>query len=88
MHDAGFPPAYPQGIDRTPTRAAGERWHGEGAEGVCARSASLARQGFAAWRGDHRSYSELAVFVENATSGPVLRRRHADPSWLRAALAG
>jgi len=45
---AGFAPEYPSAVDRAATRAAAERWHSTGTEGVCARSASLARRGFAA----------------------------------------
>jgi len=81
---AGFTPAYPHAVDRAATRAAAERWHAAGAEGVCARSASLDRRGFGAWRGDHRRYGETAIYVENVTSTPLLRRRRDDVRWLRA----
>ena len=84
---AGFPAGYPTGVDREATRAAAARWHAAGAEGVCARSASLARRGFAAWRGDHPRFGELAIFVANAAVGPVLIDRRADDRWLGAAAA-
>lgn len=81
---AGFSAAYPRGSARTTTRAAAEGWHASGAEGVCARSASLSRLGLTDWSGDHRRYAELAVFVENGSSPPALRRRRGDDRWLRA----
>jgi hypothetical protein len=80
---AGFPLDYPRRTDRNATRSTAERWHAAGAEGVCARSASLARRGFSAWRGDHRRYGELAIYVQNASVRPVLRRRRRDNRWLR-----
>lgn len=81
---ADFPLEYPRGTDRSATRAAAERWHSSGAEGVCARSASLGRLGFSTWGGDHRRHGELAIYVENAGAKPVLRRRRPDSRWLRA----
>jgi hypothetical protein len=81
---AGFVLEYPQGVDRGSTRSAAERWHASGAEAVCARSASLARRGFSAWHGDHRRYGELAIYVQNATSRPSVRRRRGDDRWLHA----
>lgn len=81
---AGFPEHYPRGVERAATRAAAERWHGSAAEAVCARSASLGRLGFSDWTGDHRRFAELAVYVSNAASPPVLVRRRADLRWLRA----
>lgn len=84
LNAAGFPQDYPSTADRAATRSAGERWHAAGAEGVCGRSASLARRGFSAWHGDHRRYGELAIYVRNAASEPHLRRRRTDARWLRA----
>jgi hypothetical protein len=81
---AGFALDYPHGVEGVSTRSAAERWHASGAEAVCARSASLARRGFSAWRGDHRRHGELAIYVENAAAKPVLRRRRGDHRWLRA----
>jgi hypothetical protein len=84
---AGFPAGYPAGVDREATRAAATRWHATGAAGVCARSASLVRRGFAAWHGDHTRFGELAIFVDHAAADPVLIGRRADDGWLRAAAA-
>lgn len=81
---AGFQADYPRGVDRASTRSAAARWHESGAQGVCARSASLARRGVSAWHGDHRRFGELAVYVENASSEPRVRRRRDDHRWLRA----
>lgn len=83
---AGLAADYPRGSDRAATRAAAERWHADGAQGVCARSASLQRLGVSDWSGDHRRYAELALFVENGKSPPVLLRRRDDAGWLRARL--
>ncbi len=82
---AGFAADYPLGADRTATRSAAVRWHASAAEGVCARSASLARHGYSAWSGDHRRFGELAIYVWNAAVRPVLLRRRRDLRWLRAA---
>lgn len=81
---AGFAADYPRGSDRAATRAAAERWHAGGAEGVCARSASLHRLGVTDWSGDHRRIAELALFVDNAATPPTLLRRRDDTGWLRA----
>ena len=67
---AGFPPDYPVGIDKTQTRAAAKTWHGSGAAGVVARSASLMRLGLRGWDGDHQAWSETSVFVNNTPSAP------------------
>jgi RES domain-containing protein len=81
---AGFAADYPRGVDRASTRAAAEEWHRAGAEGVCARSASVHRRGYSAWQGDHRRFGELTIDVDNATAKPRLRRRRDDHRWLRA----
>jgi len=83
LQAAGFSLSYPEGSDREATRASAVAWHAAEAEGVCARSASLARRGFSAWSGDHRRYGELAIYVSNSTTEPVLRRRRRDLRWLR-----
>lgn len=82
---ARFPAGYPVGVDREATRAAAERWQAAGSQGVCARSASLARRGVSSWRGDHSRFGELAIFVDNADAVPVLRRRRGDDGWLSVA---
>lgn len=84
---AGFAVEYPRGSDTAATRAAAERWHAGGAEGVCARSASLQRLGIADWSGDHRRFAELALFVGDGATPPVLLRRRDDTGWLRARFA-
>jgi len=84
---AGFPSDYPRAVDRATTRSVAERWHTSGAEGVCTRSASLMRRGLTTWSGDHRRYGELAIWVQNARTKPVLRRRRTGHRWLRARAA-
>jgi RES domain-containing protein len=79
---ASFPAGYPAGVERAATRAAAERWHAGRAEGVCARSASLARRGVSTWSGDHPRFGELAIFVVNARAAPALIRRRGDEDWL------
>jgi RES domain-containing protein len=84
---AGFPASYPVGVDREATRAAAAGWNAGGAEGVCARSASLARRGITDWRGDHPRFGELAIFVANSHAKPVLIDRRGDDGWLQPAAA-
>jgi RES domain-containing protein len=79
---AGLPSAYPRGVDRDRTRSLGESWHGRGRAGVVCRSASLSKLGFDAWHGDHRRWSEIALFVENALRPPKLVRRRTDLDWI------
>lgn len=85
---AGFPPDYPRGVTRAATRSSAEQWHSAGAEGVCARSASIERRGFSIWDGDHRRYGELAIFIHNASAEPVLQNRQRDQEWLRTSSTG
>lgn len=85
---AGFAPDYPSGSERTATRSSVEQWHTAGAEGVCGRSASLARRGFSSWHGDHRRFGELAIFVQNSATEPVLHNRQRDQEWLRITPTG
>lgn len=82
---AGFPADYPIGVDKVLTRAAATTWHGNGAAGVLARSASLMRLGLRTWDGSHESWSETAVFVNNVPLRPTLQRRRADLDWLNPA---
>lgn len=81
---AGFAADYPVGVDKKQTRQQAETWHGEEAEGVCCRSASLQRQGRSTWQGDHRAFGELALFVDHLRRQPQLRQRRTDLGWLRA----
>lgn len=85
---AGFPTDYPSGMSRAATRSSAEQWHAAGAEGVCARSASLERRGFSNWHGDHRRFGELAIFVRNTSVGPVLQQRQRHQDWLRTTPTG
>ena len=78
---AGFPAEYPAGVDKSETRRWASEWHAAGYEGVVCRSASLARQGFRNWQGDHERSSEVAIFVENSATAPVLLRRREDMEW-------
>ena len=79
---AGFPPEYPIGIEKAQTRAWATTWHESGAQGVVGRSASLMRLGLRDWSGDHASWSETAVFVDNARQHPKVQRRRTDLDWL------
>lgn len=67
---AGLPAAYPTGADHMQTRPLAERWHGEGREGVIARSASLERAGRRDWPGSPLDWSELAIYPDNARQPP------------------
>jgi hypothetical protein len=84
---AGFPADYPIGVDKERTRAAAKTWHGNGASGVLVRSASLMRLGLRTWDGGHESWSETAVYVNNAPRRPTLLRRRTDLEWLMPASA-
>jgi hypothetical protein len=84
VESAGFPPEYPGGVDKQTTREAAARWHDAGEEGVCGRSASLARLGVSDWSGDHRRFGELALFVANTVRPPRLVGRRNDLSWFRS----
>ena len=79
---SGFASTYPEGSDKAVTRAAATDWHAAGAEGVLTRSASLVRQGQNDWDGGHERWSEIAIFVDNSRSKPVLLRRRSDLEWL------
>ena len=68
---AGFPPGYPVGIDKSQTRKLAEEWFAASADGVVCRSASMQRKGFSNWTGSHENWSEVAIFVDNATAKPV-----------------
>jgi len=82
IQSAGFSPDYPIGVNKEKTRVAARRWHNDGAGGVSARSASMMRLGFRLWDGFHSSWSETAIFVNNAPAKPVLLRRRPDMDWL------
>ena len=81
---AGFPPNYPMRVDCSQTQPKAIGWHAAGSEGVVCRSASIDRLGLADWNGPHVSWSELAIFVENAVASPQLIRRRTDLDWFRA----
>ncbi len=66
------------------TQAKAADWRAAGLRGVVCRSASMARQGFVRWMGDHRGWGELAIFVRSGRSKPILIKRLEDPGWLRA----
>jgi RES domain-containing protein len=82
---AGLPPDYPDGIDKTQTRAAAKIWHGSGAAGIVGRSASLIRLGLRSWDGDHQAWSETTVFVNNSSLRPIVQRRRVDLDWFSPA---
>ncbi|MDP2998021.1 MAG: RES family NAD+ phosphorylase [Bryobacterales bacterium] len=79
---AGFPAGYPEGASSGQTRRAAAEWRAMGAEGVVARSASLARMGMREWAGEHWRWSELTIFADTTRLRPALGRRHAELDWL------
>ena len=79
---AGFSEDYPHGTPHSDTQEKAAQWHAAGGAGVVCRSASLARLGFQAWRGDHAGWSELAIYTQNAKVRPAKRRRRDDLNWL------
>jgi RES domain-containing protein len=80
---AGFAAdSYPAGIDHRQTQVLGATWHALGAMGVLCRSASMARSGFDAWRGDHAEWSEVALYPENCSAKPIVLNRREDLNWL------
>ncbi len=82
---AGFPASYPEGVDRSATRRAAILWHRQGREGVASRSASLLRLGGSGgmtWSGPSERWSEVALFVENCRTPPVLLGHRDDARWL------
>jgi RES domain-containing protein len=79
---AGFPPAYPVGVEHDETQPKGANWHAQMAEGVLCRSASRMRRGFADWTGDHHRWAEMAIFVENARRPQFIKRRE-NLDWLQ-----
>lgn len=79
---AGFPSEYPDRVATTTTQAHAIEWNRNGLDGVVCRSASMWRLGLSNWLGDHESWSELAIFTENATQSPSLVSRRDDLEWL------
>jgi RES domain-containing protein len=84
IDSAGFPASYPEDAAGSQTRRAAAEWRAMGAEGVVARSASLARMGLREWAGGHQRWSELAIFADSCRRRPALGRRHPDLDWLAA----
>ncbi|MCX6635012.1 MAG: RES family NAD+ phosphorylase [Acidobacteria bacterium] len=84
IDSAGLPAGYPEDAAVSQTRRAGAEWRAMGAEGVVARSASLARMGMREWAGGHQRWSELAIFADSCRLRPALGRRHPDLEWLSA----
>jgi hypothetical protein len=82
---AGFPPDYPNGVDKAQTRATARIWYGSGAAGIVGRSASLMRLGLRSWDGDHEGWSETTVFVSNSPLRPIVLQRRADLDWFSLA---
>ena len=75
IHGIGFPIEYPAGVDKSQTRNLAEQWIRDGSEGVVCRSASMMKKGFSTWNGDHKPWSELAVFPSNVKIRPSLISR-------------
>jgi len=84
IDSAGFQAGFPEDAASGETRRAGAEWRAMGAEGVVARSASLARMGMREWAGEHQRWSELAIFADSCRRRPALGRRHPDLEWLSA----
>jgi RES domain-containing protein len=68
---AGLPPTYPDGVDKAQTRKLAEEWFAASADGVVCRSASMQRKGLSNWNGNHENWSEIAIFLDNASTKPV-----------------
>lgn len=87
---AGFPPAYPDGVDKDQTRRAAYQWHESGHEGVVCRSASLWRRERerTSWEGRHEQWSEVAIFTLKAANEPREERRENDLAWLHSVIVG
>lgn len=83
LNEAGFATTYPAGVTGEQTRAAATAWHGAGYEGVCCRSASLARMGMTEWPEPAERRCEAALWPANTTQKPRLLRRRKDQRWLR-----
>lgn len=81
----GLPAYYPFGAEHGHTQPLGAQWYTQGQEAVVVRSASLARGGFTGWTGDHRHWSELAIFVDNAAQTPTLISQHSSQAWMLSA---
>jgi hypothetical protein len=84
IHAAGFVAEYPMGVGKDQTRAAAERWHGEGFEGTGSRSASLARMGQPDWTGPVENWCEVTLWPGNWRRAPRIIRRRRDDRWLLA----
>lgn len=87
---AGFPPTYPDGVDKEHTRRAASQWHELGHEGVVCRSASLWRRERerASWEGGHEHWSEVAIFPVKAANRAREEGRQDDLTWLHPAIGG
>lgn len=82
LEAAGFPISYPEGIEHRHTQPFSEAWFILGAEGIVCRSASVFRLQHEGWRGRHETWSELAIFVDNAIEKPRLIKTYTEPGWL------
>ncbi len=80
---AGFPGTYPSGVSKQDTRRAASQWHRMGLLGVVCRSASLSRKGLSVWHGQHESWGEVAVFVNNGSLSPSAIAAREDLDWLK-----
>lgn len=82
---AGFPPTYPEGVNKEHTRRAASQWHELEHEGVVCRSASLWRRERerASWEGAHEQWSEVAIFPLKAANRAREEGREDDLAWLQ-----
>lgn len=81
---AGFPKSYPAEVSLQETQSAAVRWHKNRWEGVLSRSASLHRLRFSDWAGSPETWSEIAIFPQQANFQPRLIRRVPGIVWMRA----
>jgi hypothetical protein len=79
--ECGFNLVYPQGSSHQHTQMFAQAWHGLGAEGVMCRSESVFKVRHRGWVGDHRPWSEVAIFVRNAATLPTLVSVRSDFDW-------
>ena len=84
---AGFAGTYPARAVRELTQPRAERWHKATAEGIAARSASIARLG-GGWTGPIDRWTELALFPANWNRAPVMISRRLAETWMLESMVG
>jgi hypothetical protein len=79
--ECGFRISYPEGYTHAHTQPFATGWHVLGAEGVLCRSDAVFRTNHRGWVGEHEEWSELAIFIWNATVAPRLLTSRPDFDW-------